>query len=324
MFGLMPTPRSTVLEDGPAKLYRFVNPRAVPVRQVPPVLLVPSMINRWYVLDLGHHRSVVEALVNEGFDTWVLDWGVPNAEDRYWSWSDAIARLDRMMRRVRRVSRQCHVSVVGYCMGATLSAIHCALHPDQYASLVNLMGPIDFEKAGFMRTLTDPRWFDAYIAEAGNVAAQQLQAAFFLLHPTQQLSKWVTLADRVLKCDFHYANAFAAMETWTNDYVPFPAEAYIRYIEELYQQNCLIRGMHQIDGRTVDLTDITCPVLTVVAERDQICPPQAATALLNAVGSTDKQALSIRGGHVGAVVGSEAQHRLYPELVTWLKEHTCN
>jgi len=324
MFGLMPTPRSTVLEDGPARLYRFVGPNGVSPRKSAPILLVPSMINRWYVLDLGTGHSVVEALVNEGFDTWVLDWGVPNDEDRDFSWADAIARLDRMFRRVRRVSGHRRLSVIGYCMGATLAAIHGALHPEWYESLVDLMGPIDFEEAGMMRRFTDPSWFDAYIAEAGNVAAQQMQAAFFLLHPTQQASKWVTLADRISKLDFDYVQSFAAMETWTNDYVPFPAEAYSRYIEELYQHNCLIRGTHQVDGRSVDLKHIVCPVLTVVAERDQICPPKAATALNGAVGSTQTRVLSIPGGHVGAVVGSKARDRLYPELVTWLKETTCN
>ena len=324
MFGLMPTPRSTALEDGQAKLYRFVPPKGVSPRHAAPVFLVPSMINRWYVLDLGAGRSLVEALVAEGFDTWVLDWGVPNDEDRDFSWADAIARLDRMFRRVRRMTGHSRLSVIGYCMGATMSAIHGALHPEWYAGFVNLMGPIDFAEAGMMRTLTDPRWFDAYIAEAGNVAAQQMQAAFMLLRPTQQGRKWVTLADRLAKLDFDYAQSFAAMETWSNDSVPFPAEAYIRYIEELYQHNCLLRGTHQVDGLTVDLRKVTCPLLTVVAEQDQLCPPRAALALNDAVGSTVRRVLSLQGGHVGAVVGSKAKQRLYPELVTWLKETTCN
>ncbi len=288
------------------------------------MLLVPSMINRWYVLDLGEGRSVVEALAGEGFDVWVLDCGVPEDEDRDFSCDNALQRLDRMFRRVRRITQSDAVSVVGYCMGATMASIYCALHPDWYAGLVDLMGPIDFAEASIMRTLTDPRRFDAYIAEAGNVAAQQMQTAFFMLHPTQQLAKWVTLAERTAQLDLEYVQSFAAMETWTNDYVPFPAEAYITYIEELYQQNCLVRGTHQVCGETVDLKNITCPVLTVVAERDQICPPKAALALVELVSSVKKQVLSLPGGHAGAVVGSKAKHRLYPELATWLKEHTCN
>ncbi len=322
MFGLMPTPRSTALEDGPARLYRFVAAGGVEPRRAPPVLLVPSMFNRWYVVDLGHGRSLVEALVNAGFDTWVLDWGVPHDEDRYFTWADTVARLSRMLRRVRRLTGARQVSVIGYCMGATLTAIHAALHPDEYATLVDLMGPIDFSDAGMLRRLTDPKWFDAYIAEAGNVASQQLQAAFLLLRPTQQISKWVALLDHL--DDPEYVKAFAALETWNNDNVPFPADAYITYIEELYQHNCLIRGTHQVDGRTVDLHDITCPVLTVVAERDHICPPPAALALDAAVGSVKKKVVTLPGGHVGSVVGSKAPHRLYPELVTWLKETTCN
>jgi len=65
---LMPTPRSTVLEDGPAKLYRFHPTTDVVKVDAPPVFLVPSMINRWYVLDLRKGASVVKAFVNAGLD----------------------------------------------------------------------------------------------------------------------------------------------------------------------------------------------------------------------------------------------------------------
>ncbi|MCA2981789.1 MAG: hypothetical protein INH37_26230, partial [Myxococcaceae bacterium] len=84
---LMPTPRSTVLEDGPAKLYRFHPATDVALVDAAPVLLVPSMINRWYVLDLRKGASVAEALVGAGLDTWCLDWGAPEDHDRYFTWA---------------------------------------------------------------------------------------------------------------------------------------------------------------------------------------------------------------------------------------------
>ncbi|MCU0697817.1 MAG: alpha/beta fold hydrolase [Myxococcaceae bacterium] len=319
---LMPTPRSTVLEDGPAKLYRFHPATDVALVDAAPVLLVPSMINRWYVLDLRKGASVAEALVNSGLDTWCLDWGAPEAHDRYFTWADALARLDRMMRRVIRETGKPKVTVLGYCMGATLSSVHAAMHPERYAGFINLLGPIDFTKAGMLGHMTDPRWFDAEaIAEAGNVAPHQMQAGFKLLRPTQDLSKMVTLMEKAF--DPVFKESYEALEAWANDNVAFPAAAYTTYIEELYQKNHLVQGKHFVGGKRVDLKNIVCPLMTIAADKDTICPPDAAKAINGAVGSSDTKVLAVPGGHVGAVVGSKAADKLYPALVSWMKERNA-
>jgi polyhydroxyalkanoate synthase len=320
---LMPTPRTTVLTDGPASLYRFLPPDNVAPVDAPPVVLVPSMINRWYVLDLRPGSSVAEAFVNAGLDTWLLDWGAPEDNDRYFTWNEALQRLDRMVRRVRRETGKPKASVLGYCMGATLASVHAALFPEFYAGFVNLLGPIDFSEAGMLGRMTDPRWFDAaVVAEAGNVSPQQMQSGFKLLRPTQDVAKAVTLFEKAL--DPAFREAFQALETWAGDNVAFPAAAYVTYIGELYQQNRLVQGKHWALGRRVDLKSITCPLLTVAADKDTICPPKAAVALNAAVGSSQTRVLNVPGGHVGAVVGSKASAKLYPELITWMKERTCN
>mgnify|MGYP002151175610 CR=1 FL=1 len=71
---LMSTPRSTVLEDGPAKLYRFHPTTDVALVDAPPVFLVPSMINRWYVLDLRSGSSFAEGLVRSTSDHGIGQW----------------------------------------------------------------------------------------------------------------------------------------------------------------------------------------------------------------------------------------------------------
>lgn len=320
---LMPTPRCTVLEDGPASLYRFLPKEGVTPADAPPVLLVPSMINRWYVLDLRKGSSVAESFVDAGLDTWCLDWGAPEGQDRYFTWGDAVARLERMIRRVKRETGQKQVSVLGYCMGATLASIHAALYPQHYAGFVNLLGPIDFSEAGQLGRMTDPRWFDATaVANAGNVSPQQMQSGFVLLRPTQNISKPVTLLDKAF--DPAFMASFEALEWWANDNVAFPAAAYETYIQELYQKNHLVQGKHWVGGKRVDLKSIKCPVLTIAAEKDTICPPKAAVALNSAVGAGNTQVVNVPGGHVGAVVGGKASQKLYPTLITWMKERTCN
>ena len=314
---LAPTPRDTLHRDGTASLYRFRRAAAPSGGGGLPLLLVPSMINRWYVLDLREGASVAGALTRAGIDTFCLDWGVPEDEDRYLTWDDVQLRLGRAVRAVRRATGAPRVGLLGYCMGGTLAGIYAACHPDHVAALVNLAGPFDFSKAGFLGEMVDARYFDAEaVAAAGNVSPAQMQAGFTALRPTTQLAKGVGLLDRGL--DPAARASFEALETWASDNVPFPGAAYATYIAELYQQNLLVQGKHHVCGRRVDLGDIRCPVLTVVADRDTICPPAAATALNEGSGSADREVLTVAGGHVGAVVGGKAPRVLYPALVSWL------
>jgi polyhydroxyalkanoate synthase len=317
---LAPTPRDVVLRDGSARLYRFRSD-AAPERS-PPVLLVPSLINRWYVLDLRPEVSLAAALVGAGFDTFCLDWGIARDEDRFLSWDDLIARLGRMVRRVRRLTGHERVALLGYCMGATLCAIHAALEPLQLAALVNLLGPIDFRSGGLLSALVDRRWFDAdAIADAGNVHPVQMQCGFLSLRPTSSVAKWMGLVDRIGVPGA--LEAFNALETWASDNVPFPAEAYRTYIKNLYQDNQLVLGQHSVLGRRVDLKRVACPVLTVAAQNDTICPAPAARALNDHVGSSDCTFHVCPGGHVGAVVGNRAPRDLYPLMTEWLTSRLC-
>lgn len=310
---LMPTPRATIATDGTASLYRFL-----PAGTGTPVLLVPSMINRWYVLDLRKGVSLVEAMVAAGLDVWCLDWGIPEDEDRYLTWTDVLDRLDRMIRKVRRETGAAKLAILGYCMGGTLAAIDAALHPERVAALVDLAGPIDFSAGGMLRRMVDPRWFDGgAIADAGNVAPVQMQAGFVALRPTIDLAKLVSMPDLV--GDPKAQASYRALETWASDNIPFPGEAYRTYIKDLYQDNALFEGRHHVRGRRVDLGAIQAPTMAIIAERDTICPPAAATALLDKVGTKDTQTLRVPGGHVGAVVGSRAAREMYPALITWLK-----
>lgn len=316
---IAPTPKDTVFENGTAKLYRFRTPEGVERKDTMPVLLVPSMINRWYVLDLRPGASLAKALVDAGLDTYLLDWGVPNDEDRYLTWADVLDRFDRMVNRVRRHAEADKVGVLGYCMGGTLSAIYTALNPDKVATLVSLTAPIDFSEGGLLRQLVDEKWFDPEaLTEPGNLSPNQMQDGFVTLRPTGQLSKWVLLADRAYKPGF--VDNFFALEEWVGDNIPFPAEAYRTYIGELYQQNLLAQGEHYVRGRRVDLGEVTCPLLTITADRDTICPPKAATALNELVGSTEQEHLSVSGGHVGAVVGSKGPRVLYPAIADWFED----
>ena len=167
--------------------------------------------------------------------------------------------------------------------------------------------------------MVEPTWFDAdAIADAGNVVPQQMQAGFVALRPTLDLGKLVSMPDLATGSE-GTRRVPRPRRVVVSDNIPFPAEAYRRYIRDLYQDNQLANGTHRVAGKPVALSKIACPTLVITATRDQICPPPAAEALLGLVGTTDKQVLEVAGGHVGAVVGSRAAREMYPALIEWLQ-----
>lgn len=307
------TPHEVAWAENKWRLLRFT-PRER--RYGTPVLLVPSLINRWYVLDLGPGRSFIEHLVAQGHEVLCVDWGTPGAEDRYLTWDDIGGRyLGRAVRIAARQTGRTHL--LGYCLGGTLTTAYAAAFPEGIASLTALAAPVDFEHAGMMAAWTRTPTFDvrALVAAFGNVPWPLMQASFQLLRPTLGASKLVALLDRAW--DDEFLDGFLATERWSNDNVSFPGACYARYIEELYRQNRLCAGTFTVCGRPARLPDLRCPLLVVAFAEDHIVPLASARPLVERAGSRDKQLLVERGGHVGAVVSRKAAGRLWPALHTF-------
>ena len=319
------TPKDTLFRDGRGSVLRFRQPAGgtSTAGSHVPVLLVPSMLHQWYVLDLCEGASVVQALTDRTpWETFCFDWGIPEDEDRYMGWDTVVARLERAIRFVQRTTGAAKVALVGYSMGATLSAIAAARHPESIAALVNIAGPIDFSDSGKVGKMVDPRWFDpAAISSAGNISALQVQTGFAALRPLDGVSRWLRLVDSAH--DTVARQALIALESWAADTIPFPAAAYVTYITELYQQNLLVKGEHRVSGERVDLSRIACAHLSIVADQDAVCPERSTTALGLYTQSRVKDVLVIPGGHVSAVIGPRAAAELYPRLVDWLTSHAA-
>jgi polyhydroxyalkanoate synthase len=307
------TPHTVAWTENKWRLLRFL-PRER--RYATPVLLVPSLINRWYILDLGPGRSFIEWLVGQGHEVLCIDWGTPGGEDRYLTWDDIGGRyLGRAVRIAAREAGRTHL--LGYCLGGTITTAYATAFPDEIATLTALAAPIDFQHAGVMATWTRTPTFDvgALVEALGNVPWQLMQAAFQILKPTQLASRMVAVLDRAW--DDEFLDGFLATERWVHDNVSFPGAFYARYIEELYRENRLVAGTFTVCGRPARLPDLRCPLLAVAFTDDHIVPLPSARPLAELAGARDKQLLVERGGHVGAVVSRKAATRLWPALHTF-------
>ncbi len=314
------SPHDVVHHENKWKLlrYRATSPR----RYKTPVLMVPSLINRHYVLDLAPGRSVVEDLVGRGHDVFIIDWGTPGAEDRYLTF-DAICDgyIARALRKTTKAAGTEQAHLLGYCLGGTLTTIHNAARPERIASHVALAAPVQFYDEGLLSRWTRTKSFDvgSVVDAFGNVPWPLMQASFHMLKPTLNLVKLMALYERADDDDF--LDGFFAAETWGSDNVSFPGEAYRRYIEELYQRNALLAGSFTLSGRPARLDTIETPTMVVTFEHDHIVPHKSASILLERIKSTDKEHLHLNGGHVGAVVSPKAKDRLWRQLSEWFARH---
>ncbi|MFT3708391.1 MAG: alpha/beta fold hydrolase [Archangium sp.] len=315
------TPCDVVWSENKWKLLRY-RPRAEGVSHPTPLLLVPSLINRHYVLDLMPGKSFAEYMVAQGFDVYCIDWGTPGDEDRFVTFDDIVdTALGRAIRRVANTVPHRKTHVLGYCMGGTLAAIHGAVHKEHIQSFVALAAPVMFDDGSLLSRWTRSKGFDidVLVDATGTVPWQLLQGAFQLLRPTLPLMKAVSLLDRAWNDEF--LDGFLALETWGNDNVALPGEFYRTYIRELYQQDLLIKGAFTLRGQKVKLKSLTFPTLAVTFEHDNIVPGPSAAALISEIGSREKQHLHLPGGHVGAVVSKHAAKTLWPQLVGFYEKH---
>ena len=306
-----------------AGLYRY-EPDAQRRRFPVPIVLVYALILRPYVLDLVPGNSLVEYLRGEGFDVYLLEWGVPTGEDSDLSLEDYV--LDYMpeaLDRVRETSGTEGLTLFGYCQGGTMAVMHAALSPASPANLILLATPTDFDPGFFgLWTLWSRRgYFDPnlLIGPSGNVPAD---AAHRLIegaarapvagYPNASAGSWARLARGTP------AESFLAMSEWVDDGVPFPGAAFRQWVRDFYQKNRLVKGELKLRGRRVDLSNVECPVLNIAGGRDYICPVSQARATTNLVSSEDREFLVMDAGHAGLMGSPLARKDLWPRIRDWL------
>lgn len=315
------TPKELVHQRGTLSLYRYV-PQSDEVYRKP-LLLVMSLINKPYIFDLAPGQSLVEYLLREGFDVYMIDWGTPRPEDYRLKLEDYVLRfLPECIERVQHDSGVEDISLVGYCMGGLLATLYAALHAEDPVGPVRNLAcfttPVNYEGMGHFAKWSDADMVDPdRLVEAyGNVPPEMLYAAFSMLRPVSNAVGRLRLLDN-LDNDEYVAN-YRRFDHWANDQIPFPGACYKQTMVELQQRNRLVRGRLRLDGRRVDLGDIHIPVLHIVAEHDHIVPYPSAKDLVPLVGSDDKQEVMLKGGHVSLVAGPRAKKRMWPALSGWL------
>ncbi len=318
------TPKEEIWAKNKARLYRY-EPAAEKKHPVP-VLMIYALINRPYILDLLPGNSFIEFLTSEGFDVYLLDWGVPGEEDEDLDFEDYVFDYVRpAVKRVIRTSRVDEYTLFGYCMGGTIASMYASLFPEKLRNLVLLTAPVDFapENTGLLGVWTDEKRLDPdlFMGSFGNIPSELIDNGMQMLKPVPNyVGVYATMWERLL--DGKPMQTWEAMNKWVRDGTPFPGAAFRQWIQDFYQQNKLAQGKMKLRGCSVNLSSIKAPLLNIAGKQDHICLLPQSEATMGLVGSEDKEFFVLDAGHVGLLTGQSAKKNLWPKVNSWLEKRS--
>lgn len=283
-----------------------------------PVVLVPSLLSKWYIFDVHPARSLAAFLRDHGYDVWAIEWGEPwkkRPTPGFETYIDDY--LSSAIDDIAGEAEVDHVTLLGYSLGGVMSTVFAAAYPDRVKNLVTLTTPIDFHKTGINAIYA--RYFpvDLFVDFWGNVPAWWFQTGYTFAAITR-----APALVRAFRGDVRTSEGRKVVKEvrrWIWDDVPVAGEMFRTLIRDCYKENRLIRGDLTLAGRSIRLDRITASLLTISADSDSLCPVPAAQALNHAVATLDETAITVPGSHLGAVVGQEANQLLWTRIVDWLE-----
>ncbi len=318
------TPSETVYEEDRLKLLRYLSEQKPRYRT--PLVVIYALVNRPYILDLKKGRSVIANFVNHGFDTYMVDWGIPTYADRHLTLDDYInGYIVNVLNYVRERTGVEKVNILGYCMGGAMSAMFTALHQDRVRNLMLMAAPIDYAtKDSLLNVWTREENFDVdkFIDAFGNCPPEFLQSSFLLLRPVGNLiEKQVNFYENMH--DEKFLDDFLTTESWLQDNIAVPGEVFRQFVKYLYQKNLLTQNRMPVGKSIVNLRNITCPVLNIMASKDDLVPCSQGIPFTDLVGSKDRKSILLEGsGHIGLAIGGRAQKEVWPKACAWLAERS--
>jgi len=281
-----------------------------------PLLVIPSLINRAYVLDLMPNAGLLSFLSKGGIRPLLLDWGEPDMADRQLSLDDLILRrletafdwvLDETGRRPL---------LLGYCMGGVLATAHASRRPSDCAGLALLATPWNFheDQPAMSHLAKGSAVLSDYSSMIGGMPVDLIQSVFSSMDPMAVPEKFADFAQIDPASDA--AQRFVAIEDWLNDGVPLGADLAATCLVEWYGQNAPAFGRWQVAGHMVQPEKLDLPAFLAIPCHDRVVPAGSALALAAALPYAE--IIRPASGHVGMVAGPHAKEQLWMPLLTWL------
>ncbi|MBW2458244.1 MAG: AMP-binding protein [Deltaproteobacteria bacterium] len=295
----------------------------------PAILLVPPLMLTAEIYDVDPELSAVGMLARAGIDPWVIDFGAPEREaggmER--TLDDHVRAVAEAVERVATVvGRDVHLA--GYSQGGMFAYQGAAYRrSDRIGSVITFGSPVDLHRfvpfmgrdiVGRIMRATQPL-VEVPLGRIEGLPGILTSTGFKLLTPRKEMEQ---LVDFVRK--LHDRQALRKRERRRRfmggeGFVAWPGPALRQFFDEFIVHNRMLSGGIVIDGRTLTLADITCPILRFVGDRDDFAPARAVRAIERAAPNAEHHEVVLPAGHFGLVVGSTSLREGWPSVIAWLR-----
>jgi polyhydroxyalkanoate synthase subunit PhaC len=289
-----------------------------------PVLIIPSPIMKFYILDLSQQNSMVRYLVAQGFTVFMISWRNPDADDRDLGMEDyLVGAVMQAMRQASAIAKTPSLHTMGYCLGGTFLAIVAALmgadgfaaheatqnqdnQPPlpQLASVTLLAAQTDFSESGELGIFIDDdqlRTLREQIARKGYLSGRQMAGTFQFLHSKDLV--WSRNTQRYL---MGVDETGSDLMSWNSDTTRLPQRMHSEYLDTLFLRDDLTEGHYKVAGIPIALKNLKMPLMVVGTVRDHVSPWRSVYKI-HLYTDTDTSFILAAGGHNAGII-SEPGH----------------
>lgn len=313
-----PTPSEVVWTKGTASVRHYK--RETPARYATPVLAYLGLMSKPYVFDLYKGGSIVEMLMDRGFEAFVLDWGDPTPMDSRNTLETYLGDyLPGALEAVRNTVGAPSVNSFAYCMGAVMTVQALAAQPDlPINSLVTLAAPFDWRDVGAqVNAIRDGKIaLGDLLDDNGLLPGSVVVESFKVRKPTSDLVNYANLWQNLW--NDQYVEGYQAIGRFLRDHPSVAGAAAEQVVQQWIGDNAFATDRLSLSGRRVTLADVRTPVLGVIAERDDIVPLASAAAISDILPNAQVDKLQIDAGHVSLFAGRQAVKVVMPQIFDWI------
>ncbi len=310
------TPGAVVLRSEVFELIQYEP--ATPTVHSFPVLMVPPMINKYYITDLAPGRSMIEFFVGQGYQVFVMSWRNPGKEHRDWDLDTYGGAVVDALSAVRSITKAPKVNICGLCAGGIISAMVSAHlsatgQLDQVASLCLAVTVLDQSEAGAAVALMNEGTAAASVLASrtkGFMDGRTLAEVFAWLRPDDLIwNYWVN--------NYLQGKPPPAFDIlfWNADTTRMPAGLHRNFIEIALANALTKPGETAMLGSPVDLSKIDVDSYVVAGVADHIVPWPSAYRNTQLLGGNPRFVLST-SGHIASMVNPpsnpKSTYRLAP------------
>lgn len=270
-----------------------------------PLLQIPPQINKFYASDLTPEKSVVQFLLSQGIQTFIVSWANPGTENADWGLEDYVDSLIQASEVIAKITGNKKLNVSGACSGGITTAT--------FASTLAAVNDKRLNTITFQVCVLDPRLDDSELGQIVSATSIEIARAFSrrkgILKGDDLARMFAWMRPNDLIWNYVINNYLMGQKPppfdvlfWNTDTTNLPAQLHSDYLDMCLSEPFSNPGTIEFAGHTADLTKVTCDTFIVAGVKDHITPWKACYRTTKLLGAKNIKFVLSNSGHIQSLL----------------------